>query len=140
MRNPRVFTDEQLIKHWEDTGNIRETTRRLKATYFSVYRQLVRLNLIRSPTFDAGRQSPTARTIPEGTTLVIPDLQAPAHHPDALAFLCAIRDKYLPKNIVCIGDELDRARVQAQAYGNQFSAQSALDRAFELFTNKSLYF
>lgn len=107
MPPPRTFTDELLRKHFDDTGNIRETSRRLKASYFAVYQRLVKLNAIRSPTFDPGRSSHTARTIPEGTTLVIPDLQAPAHHPDALAFLCAVRDRFKPLNVVCIGDEVD---------------------------------
>src|SRR6188768_104597 len=107
MANPRLIDDELLRKHFEDTGNIRETARRLKFDYKSVYSKLVKLNLIRAATFDAGRTGHTARTIPEGTTLVIPDLQAPAHHPDALPFLCAVRDKYKPVNTVCIGDELD---------------------------------
>lgn len=104
---PRKFSDADLESHWTATGNIRETARRLKVQYASVYQRLVALNLIRSPTFDPGRHDHTARTLPENTTLVIPDLQAPAHHPDALAFLCAIRDRYQPVNIVCIGDELD---------------------------------
>lgn len=110
MRKPRKdrkFDDATLRKNFDDTGCIRETSRRTGIDYKSAYLGLVRLNAIRSPTFDPGRSSHTARTIPEGTTLVIPDLQAPAHHPDALAFLCAIRDRYKPVNIVCIGDELD---------------------------------
>jgi hypothetical protein len=112
MPAPRLIDVELLKKHFEDTGNIRETSRRLNRSYTAVYDRLVRLNLIRAPTFDAGRVGHTARTIPEATTLVIPDLQAPAHHPDALAFLCAVRDKYRSDregsfNVVCIGDELD---------------------------------
>jgi hypothetical protein len=107
-----IIPDEELKRHWEDTGNIRETARRLKKfSYGTVYRRLVQLNLIRTSTFDPGRYGYTARTLPNITTLVIPDLQAPAHHPDALAFLCAIRDRYTTDRAgiqtVCIGDELD---------------------------------
>ena len=39
--------------------------------------------------------------------LVIPDLQAPFQHPDALKFLCSIRDLINPTKIVCIGDSMD---------------------------------
>ncbi len=109
-RHPKLmkFSDADLTEAWEQTGNIRETSRRLHITYNAVYKRLITANLIRASTFDPGRYGHTARTIPEGTTLVIPDLQAPAHHPDALAFLCAVRDKYSPIiNTVCIGDELD---------------------------------
>jgi hypothetical protein len=106
-----TIPDEELKRHWEDTGQIRETTRRLKKfSYNAVYKRLVQLNLIRTSTFDPGRYGYASRTIPEATTLIIPDLQAPAHHPDALAFLCAVRDKYKGRdqlNVVCIGDEVD---------------------------------
>lgn len=103
----RKFEDSEVLKHFEETGSIRETQRRLKARYYAVYQRLVKLNAIRAPAFDPGRYGYTARTIPEGTTLAISDLQAPAHHPDALPFLCAVRDRFNPANIVCIGDEVD---------------------------------
>lgn len=111
MPAPRTIDDELLGKHWADCGNIRETSRRLKSSYNGVYKRLVQLNLIRAPAFDTGRSGYTSRTLQEGTTIIIPDLQAPAHHPDALAFLCAVRDKYKRYheqfNVVCIGDEVD---------------------------------
>lgn len=40
--------------------------------------------------------------------LVIPDLQIPFHHRDALAFLRDIRDEYNPDEVVCVGDEVDQ--------------------------------
>jgi hypothetical protein len=40
--------------------------------------------------------------------LIIPDLQIPYEHPDALAFIKAVRDQYWPDTIVCIGDEVDQ--------------------------------
>lgn len=107
MPTPIVHPEAEIRKHWEETGNIRETARRLKASYSAVHNRLVKMNLIQSVPFNVDRGDHTERTIPEGTTLVIPDLQAPAHHPDALAFLCAVRDKVKPINTVCIGDELD---------------------------------
>ncbi len=39
--------------------------------------------------------------------LVVPDMQAPFHHQDALPFLCHIRDTIKPTHVVCIGDSLD---------------------------------
>lgn len=39
--------------------------------------------------------------------LAIPDLHCPFEHPDALAFLLAVRDKIQPDKIICLGDELD---------------------------------
>lgn len=102
------FTDDEIRKHWADTGNIRETARRCKVDYNTAWQRLHYLNLIQAPAFNPGGYGYQPRTIPEGTTLVIPDLQAPAHHTDALAFLCAVRDKFAPIiNTVCIGDEVD---------------------------------
>ncbi|MBZ9759515.1 hypothetical protein LB553_01260 [Mesorhizobium sp. CA8] len=107
MAAPPKFSDADLKFHWDQTGNIRETARRLKVQYSAVHERLVKGNFIQAATFNPDRGGYTSRTIPEATTLIVPDLQAPAHHPDALAFLCAIRDKFKPTNIVCIGDEVD---------------------------------
>lgn len=41
------------------------------------------------------------------TILCIPDLQAPYHHPDALAFLSMVAQRYKPDQVVGIGDEVD---------------------------------
>ena len=39
--------------------------------------------------------------------LVIPDTQAPFHHPDTIPFLKAVKRKYKCKEVVHIGDEID---------------------------------
>ena len=41
------------------------------------------------------------------TILVIPDLHAPYHHKDTLAFLIAVAAKYRPTAVVSLGDETD---------------------------------
>lgn len=40
--------------------------------------------------------------------LVIPDLQIPYEHPDALAFMQAVEAAYEATRVVCIGDEVDQ--------------------------------
>ncbi len=40
--------------------------------------------------------------------LVIPDLQIPFEHSQAFEFLAAVKKKYQPTQIVCIGDEVDQ--------------------------------
>jgi len=40
-------------------------------------------------------------------TLIISDLHAPYHHPNALEFLNALKKSYKPTKVICIGDELD---------------------------------
>lgn len=42
-------------------------------------------------------------------TLAIGDMHHPFAHPDTLPFLQAIRKKYKPTDIVCMGDEVDQA-------------------------------
>lgn len=39
--------------------------------------------------------------------LVISDMHIPYQHPDTLAFLTAIKKKYNPTRVVCVGDEVD---------------------------------
>jgi hypothetical protein len=40
--------------------------------------------------------------------LVISDMHVPFQHPDTVAFLTAVKKKYKPTRIVCIGDEIDQ--------------------------------
>lgn len=47
-----------------------------------------------------------SNTLPD-TVLVIPDLQAPYQHPDALSFLSMVAQRYQPDLVVGIGDEVD---------------------------------
>lgn len=39
--------------------------------------------------------------------LNISDMHIPYHHPDTLAFLQHLRDKYNPTRVICLGDEVD---------------------------------
>jgi metallophosphoesterase superfamily enzyme len=41
------------------------------------------------------------------TILVISDYHAPYNHPDAFRFLKAVKKKFKPTDVVCIGDEVD---------------------------------
>lgn len=43
----------------------------------------------------------------ESVVLAIPDMHHPFCHPDALAFLIHIRDRFRPTTVVCLGDEID---------------------------------
>ncbi|MHC4647491.1 MAG: phosphoesterase [Planctomycetota bacterium] len=44
----------------------------------------------------------------KSTVLVIPDLQIPYEHKDALEFIMAVEEMVTPDEIVCIGDEVDQ--------------------------------
>lgn len=39
--------------------------------------------------------------------LVISDMHAPYHHPDMHKFLAAVKKRYVPDEVICIGDEVD---------------------------------
>lgn len=43
------------------------------------------------------------------TVLSIPDIHFPAHHPDTFSFLKAVKKKFKPDEVVCLGDEIDAA-------------------------------
>lgn len=40
--------------------------------------------------------------------LLISDMHIPYHHPDLLAFLQHLKDKYKPTRVICLGDEVDK--------------------------------
>jgi hypothetical protein len=66
----------------------------------------------------------------DSTVLVIPDLHIPFHHRDAFAFLSALKRKYKPTLVVCIGDEIDcHAISRWTSDPDGFSAGHELDKA-----------
>ncbi len=90
----------QNVKYWREIfitneGNMAATDRALKE---------MRTFIKPEPDDDLGIISlpETAHRI-----LVIPDQHIPYHHPDMLAFLCAVRDAVDPDLVVNLGDELD---------------------------------
>jgi len=62
--------------------------------------------------------------------LVISDTHCPFEHPDAIAFLAAIKDKYNPDRVIHIGDEIDcHAMSYHDTDPDSFSAGEELKRA-----------
>jgi hypothetical protein len=53
------------------------------------------------------RKEPSATKSDGQRILLIPDLHAPYHHPDALKFLAAVNKKYNPNKIINLGDMED---------------------------------
>lgn len=91
----------QLVRYWrkvfiENAGNLAAADRELKAQ-----------RIIQQPQPDDDLGS--IAFIPEVAerVLVIPDMHAPYHHPDTLAFLKAAKALFSPDLVVCLGDELD---------------------------------
>jgi hypothetical protein len=68
----------------------------------------------------------------EETVLVIPDLQIPFEHKDALRFVMAVRDAYGPTVVVNIGDEVDfHALSDFDADPDGFSAGDEMGQALK---------
>lgn len=89
----------QIVRYWrtiftDNAGNMAKADRSLKATRV----------LRKAETDDDVRAVPN---LTSECTLVIPDMHAPYQHPDTLAFLVTVRDKFKPDLNVCLGDELD---------------------------------
>lgn len=64
--------------------------------------------------------------------LVISDLHCPYQHPDTQAFLWAVKCKYKPDTVVCIGDEVDfHALSYHESNPDLPSAGDELDRAIK---------
>lgn len=99
-RKMQVDVSRQLVRYWRKI--FLECKSKAAAD-----RELRRnLQLIKPlPDDDVGADT----TLPElaSRILVIPDLHAPYHHEDALAFLRAVKDLFNPDLVVNLGDELD---------------------------------
>ncbi|MBT8448967.1 MAG: metallophosphoesterase [Gammaproteobacteria bacterium] len=50
---------------------------------------------------------PKKRNTKNARVFVISDMHVPYHHPDTIAFFKAVKKKYNPDRVICIGDELD---------------------------------
>ncbi len=48
--------------------------------------------------------------------LVISDMHQPYSHPDTVAFLAAVKEKYNPTRVVCMGDEVDKHAMSFHAH------------------------
>lgn len=70
--------------------------------------------------------------------LVLPDIHFPAHHPDLFKFLKAIKKRYRPTEVVCLGDEIDAAALgEWDKDPDQPGAKDELDKSIKLL--KILY-
>ena len=63
------------------------------------------------------------------SVLVISDLHIPYHHPDAFAFLSALKKKYKPDLVVNIGDEIDQHSISFHNHHHDLKSQGNQLRA-----------
>jgi hypothetical protein len=90
----------------------------------SIFKQLVhraiQFGYLRTQEAPARPQEAAGRRV-----LFIGDIHLPYEHEDALAFICAMRDKYKPDEIVLAGDELDQHSISQ--HGSDPNGQSPGD-------------
>lgn len=71
--------------------------------------------------------------MPNQRILCISDLHAPYQHQDAIKFLTAIKDKYNPDKVICIGDEIDNHAMSFHPSDQSlYSAGDELKKAREI--------
>jgi len=136
VRLRRFFTNEEIMQAIEQTDNYGEAARTLSENSgLTVTRHMVRYwhrtiseftkkngeayvgttvadRAIREHEVELRKPSPAdyegaSTTVDNSCILVIPDLHAPYHHPDALDFLVAVAAKYRPTRVINLGDETD---------------------------------
>lgn len=102
-----VVITPQLLRYWDRTLN--EFTKRNGEPYVGTTvadREIRNAEVkLRKPSPDD--YSSKSTTVDNSCILVIPDLHAPYHHPDALDFLIAVASKYQPTRVINLGDETD---------------------------------
>ena len=75
-------------------------------------------------------RTPSERTSKNERIFVISDMHIPYHHQDLLDFFKAIKKKYNPDRIICMGDELDNhAMSYHESDPDTYSAGHELERA-----------
>lgn len=75
-------------------------------------------------------RTPKTRNEKNSKVFVISDMHIPYHHQDMIAFFKAVKKKYNPDRIICIGDELDNHGMSYhESNVNLYSAGHELERA-----------
>jgi hypothetical protein len=113
--NKEVVED---VKQWSVNGaSARQCSEALLAKYkIKLDRHQVRRLIIKTKKKAKGAKSNKAATAvmtskrktSNDSILVISDMHQPYAHPDTLAFLTAIKVKYAPTRVICMGDEVDK--------------------------------
>lgn len=100
---------EELAKEgisWRKIANILEEPKSTVSDYLrKVFSQAVVDNAHSTDTYSVRRED---REEDNSRILFISDMHIPYHHPDLIAFLTHLKEKYNPTRVVCLGDELDK--------------------------------
>lgn len=98
-----------VIKACREGKTIGQVCRELNISKTQARDWLLGMNMKEgAPEYYAHLDTPEVRGKPKDSiVLAIPDLHCPFEHPDALAFLKAVKSKFVPTTIVCLGDEMD---------------------------------
>lgn len=102
------------LKKWNDNGcDYAECSRLLEGKFGikksrSAVRHLLQRQPVEKETKPAPKVKPTKTSKHQNDRiLVISDMHHPYSHPDTVAFLKAVKAKYNPTRVICMGDEVD---------------------------------
>ena len=102
----RADVSRQLVRYWKKHLSIKKQNGDTYIGTTVIDRRIRDTMKLRQP--EQGEYFSTSK--PEGSNnsiLFIPDLHAPYHHQDAIAFLRAVKEKYQPDLVINAGDEVD---------------------------------
>lgn len=97
---------EMLLRAVEQLGGIRALSRKTSVPYTTIQNAWKKAGGGKD-VIQRAMKSRAPVELSGGPVLIIPDLQAPAHHPDAIPFLKEVEARYKPEHRICIGDEKD---------------------------------
>lgn len=98
-----------VIKTCKEGKTIGQVCRELNISKTQAREWLLGVNIKEGePEYYAHLDEPEVKAKPKDSiVLAIPDLHCPFEHPDALSFLKAVKKKFVPTTVVCLGDEID---------------------------------
>lgn len=102
-----TFVSSQLCVYWAKQFDYHKKNGDDYVTLAKPNRDMRESRKLRKATPDDYKSLVSSIESEHKSILVIPDLHAPYHHPDTLAFLQAVHDKYQPDTVVNLGDEAD---------------------------------
>jgi hypothetical protein len=102
----RGDVSRQLLRYWQQHLDFKKRNGEPYIGTTVLDRSIQNSLELRTPTAGDDKR-PMGAVQRNDRLLIIPDLHAPYHHPDALEFLVAVAGRYQPTRVINLGDETD---------------------------------
>ncbi len=137
----RGTVSPQLLNYWQAHLDFKKQNGEPYIGTTVLDRSIRETTELRTPAQSDDLRWSTERPVDNASILVIPDLHAPYHHPDALDFLAAVAARYRPTRVINLGDETDsHALSMHDSDPNLDSAGAELTKARELLRRLAAMF